>query len=123
VTLLASRPTTAAIPPRRRSLERRTSQYIPQDAISLFQLANPIYEIFSLPFGWGRFGGDSLYFGIFQSADDNGGENFLDTAYDVAFNNLGCYVGDEGFLDDLRGGLSSSRYLLNRNFKGSRLAL
>lgn len=108
MTLLAYRPTTAAIPPRRRSLERRTSQYIPQDAISLFQLANPIYEIFSLPFGWGRFQGDSLYFGIFQSADDNWGENFLDTANDVAFNNLGCYVGDEGFLDDLCGGLSSS---------------
>ena len=69
-----------------------------------FQLLDPIFQEVPLSpcrLGLGR---DGIGIGVRELVDGDGGEDLLEAAYDVPFDDLCGDVGDEGFLGDLEVG-------------------
>lgn len=92
-------------------LHRSATHDAPEDALSILQLCNAIFQEMSLALGARRLRGDCLHFGICHAAGSDRGENILQATDDVPLYHLRRDVCHECFLRYLYGSNVSLRRL------------
>ena len=85
-------------------LQRGAANNLPQDLMTLLQPLDPVLQESSLVLSRARLGGNSLRLSVCKPVHCNGGEDVFEPADDVAFNDLGRDICDEGLMSDLDGG-------------------